>query len=166
MANREKLLEAIFESALQNEMEFFGCTQAVLATLHEKLDVGDRSVFKAGSALAGGVARHGETCGALLGAIMAIGSLIGRERLADIEQLRTSMEPAERVYNLFHERIGHTICSEIHRIRFGKAYRLFIPEEREAFHNMGGHSREGCAEVCGIAAKIAAEIILDIKERI
>jgi hypothetical protein len=30
---------------------------------------------------------------------------------------------------------------------------------------MGGHSRKGCPEVCGIAAQIAANIILDIKEK-
>jgi hypothetical protein len=30
---------------------------------------------------------------------------------------------------------------------------------------MGGHSRKGCPEVCGIAARIAADIILDIKRK-
>ena len=131
--------------------------------MQEKVNVGSKEVFKAGSALAGGVARRGETCGALTGAIMAIGSLVGRERLEDIEQLRSSMEPAERVYSLFKEKIGHTLCCEIHKIRYGKVYRLFVPEEMEAFHNMGGHSRKGCPEVCGIAARIAADVILDIK---
>ena len=132
--------------------------------MQEKLNVGSRDIFRAGSALAGGVALQGDTCGALTGAIMAIGSLVGRERLEDKEQLLRSMEPASRVYALFKERIGHTLCWEIHKIRYGKIYRLFIPEESEAFHNMGGHSRQGCPEICGIAAKIAAEVILDIKE--
>jgi C_GCAxxG_C_C family probable redox protein len=132
--------------------------------LQERLHVGSKEVFKAGSALAGGVARRGETCGALTGAIMAIGSLVGRERLEDREQLKASMEPAERVYALFKEKVGHTLCSEIHKIRYGKVYRLFVPEEMEAFHNMGGHDREGCPEVCGMAARIAAEVILDMKK--
>lgn len=132
--------------------------------MQEKLHVGSKEVFKAGSALAGGVARRGETCGALTGAIMAIGSLVGRERLEDREQLKASMEPAERVYTLFKEKVGHTLCSEIHKIRYGKVYRLFVPEEMEAFHNMGGHDREGCPEVCGMAARIAAEVILDMKK--
>jgi C_GCAxxG_C_C family probable redox protein len=132
--------------------------------LQEKLNVGSKEIFKAGSALAGGVARRGETCGALTGAIMAIGSLVGRERLENIEQLRSSMEPADRVYTLFKKEIGHTLCCEIHKIRYGKVYRLFIPEELEAFHDMGGHSRKGCPEVCGIAARIAADVILDIKK--
>jgi hypothetical protein len=32
----------------------------------------------------------------------------------------------------------------------------------EAFHNEGGHSRRGCPEICGIAARIAAEVILEL----
>ena len=124
--------------------------------------MGSQEVFKAGSALAGGVALRGETCGALTGSIMAISSLVGREKLEDMEQLRNSMDPASRVYALFKEKIGHTLCSEIHKIRYGKAYRLFVPEEMEAFLIAGGHSRKGCPEICGIAAKIAAGVILEL----
>jgi hypothetical protein len=49
------------------------------------------------------------------------------------------------------------------KIRYGKSIG-FVPEERQAFHDMGGHGRKGCPEVCGVAAKMAAEVILDIKE--
>ena len=127
--------------------------------------MGSKEVFKAGSALAAGVAEKGETCGALTGAIMAIGTLVGRERLEDKEQLQISMEVADQIYVLFREKVGHTLCSEIHKIRYGRAYRLYVPEESEAFHHMGGHSRKGCPEVCGIAAKIAAEVIFDLKRK-
>ena len=165
MVNQEKLLKEVFELALQNDMNYFGWTQSVLAALQEKLQVSNKEILKAGSALAGGVARQGETCGALTGAIMAIGALVGRERLEDIEQYQKAMVPAARIYALFKKEIGHTICWEIHKIRYGKVYRLFVPEEREAFHKMGGHGRKGCPEICGVAARIAAAVILDIKER-
>jgi len=127
--------------------------------------VGSPEVFKAGSALAGGVARRGETCGALTGAIMAVCSVVGRERLEDREQYVKAMEEAGRIYDRFNEEIGHTLCSEIHKKRYGKVYRLHIPAEKDAFHEMGGHSRTGCPEVCGIAARIAAEALLAIKEK-
>ncbi|OHE22234.1 MAG: hypothetical protein A3J94_11935 [Syntrophus sp. RIFOXYC2_FULL_54_9] len=127
--------------------------------------MGSAEVFKAGSALAGGVARRGETCGALTGAVMAVCSVVGRERLEDREQYGKAMEEAGLVYDRFNEEAGHTLCAEIHKKRFGRVYRLVNPEERTAFHEMGGHSRTGCPEVCGIAARIAAEILLDIKER-
>ena len=132
--------------------------------MQEKLGVGSQEVFKAGSALAGGVALRGETCGAITGAIMAISSVVGREKLEDFEQLRSSMEPASRVYTLFKEKVGHTLCAEIHKILYGRTYHLYIPEEMEAFQNAGGHSREGCPKICGIAARTAAEIILDMQK--
>jgi C_GCAxxG_C_C family probable redox protein len=133
--------------------------------LQEKLGIGNKEVFKSASALAGGVARQGETCGALLGSIMAIGVEVGREKLEDKERYQKAMEPAMEMYAKFKKQVGHTLCQEIHRIRFGRVYRMYIPEERDAFHNMGGHSRKGCPEVCGIAAKIASEIILKLRKR-
>jgi len=127
--------------------------------------VGSKEVFKAGSALAGGVARRGETCGALTGAIMGVCCVVGRERLEDREQYGKAMEEADRVFSLFRNKIGHTICEQIHQIRYGRIYHLIRPEEREAFHRDGGHSRKGCPEVCGVAARIAAEVILNISPK-
>jgi C_GCAxxG_C_C family probable redox protein len=126
--------------------------------------VGGGEVFKAASALAGGVARMGETCGALTGAILAVGCVTGRQRLEDLAQYNLAMEDARRVYDRFRAEIGHTICHEIHRLRYGTVYRLALPEERRAFHRDGGHARTGCPEVCGVAARIAAEAILDIRD--
>lgn len=95
---------------------------------------------------------------------MAIGCFMGRERLEDREVYQKAMEQADLVYCRFKEEVGHTLCMEIHKIRYGKVYRLNIPEENQAFHDEGGHSRKECPEVCGIAARIAAEIILDFRK--
>lgn len=133
--------------------------------MQEKIGTISKDVFKAASVLGEGVARQGETCGALTGAIMVIGSFLGSESLDDVEQNQKTIESAVRVYNRFKEKVGHTLCSEIQKIRYGKAYRLSIPEERQAFQDMGGHSRKGCSEVCGFAAQIAAEALLDVKEK-
>ena len=120
-------------------------------------------VFKAASALAGGVAVQGETCGALTGAILAIGCVVGRERLEDIEQYQRAKEPAKEMFHRFREEIGQTLCAEIHKVRYGRTYRLADPQEARAFHEMGGHSRTGCPEVCGVAARTAADIILRLR---
>jgi C_GCAxxG_C_C family probable redox protein len=129
------------------------------------MKVGSKEAFKAGSALAGGVARMGETCGALTGAIMGVCCLVGREKLEDREQYGKAMEEANKVYRLFRDEIGHTLCAKIHKIRYGKVYHLINPKEREAFHHDGGHSRTGCPEVCGVAARIAAEVLLDLQKK-
>ena len=113
-----------------------------------------------GSSLAGGVARYGETCGALIGAIMAIGMVAGRKKIEDVDTYQSCMKLALEVRAKFLERVGHTLCAEIHKILLGRTYRLYDDEDRERFHEDGGHERTGCPGVCGKAAKIAAEIIL------
>ena len=107
----------------------------------------------------------GETCGALTGAIMGVCCLAGREKLEDRKQYGKAMEEAGRVCDLFRDRIGHTLCEKIHKIRYGKVYHLINAKEREAFHHEGGHSRTGCPEVCGVAAQAAAEVILDLQKK-
>ena len=160
---REALLSKVFETARHNEKTYFGCTQAVLAALQETMGVGSQEVFKAGTPLAGGVAGRGETCGALTGALLAIGTLVGRERLEDREKQGAAMEPATKVYLGFQEAIGHTNCQEIHKILYGRAYRPWVPEERDALHADMAKYSKACPEVCGHAARIAAEVILAIR---
>ncbi len=136
----------------------------MLAALQAKLGGIDPAVFKAGSCLAGGVVRRGETCGALLGGLLAIGSEAGRERLEDVAQLGESFVPGTEMYLRFREAVGHTLCAEIHRLKFGRDYRLHEPAELKAFHKAGGHGPDGCPEVCRSAARIAADIILELRD--
>ena len=138
----------------------------MLASLQEKLDIGNEASFMAGSSLAGGVARHGETCGALTGALMALGMVAGRKKIEDFDAYQACMELAYEVREKFLERVGHTLCAEIHKILLGRTYRLYDDEDRERFHEDGGHERTGCPGVCGKAARIAAEIILREREEI
>ncbi len=91
--------------------------------------------------------------------------MVGREKLEDRKQYGKAMEEAGKVINLFRDRIGHTLCEKIHEIRHGKVYQLIDPKEREAFHHEGGHDRTGCPEVCGVAARVAAEVILDLQKK-
>jgi C_GCAxxG_C_C family probable redox protein len=132
----------------------------VLASLQEKLGIGNEASFMAGSSLAGGVARYGETCGALTGALMALGTVAGRKRIEDYDAYQACMELAYEVRAKFLERVGPTLCGEIHKILLGRTYHLYDDEDRERFHEDGGHERTGCPGVCGKAARIAAEIIL------
>jgi C_GCAxxG_C_C family probable redox protein len=133
--------------------------------LQEKFDLKSVGALKAAGALAGGIAGRGETCGALIGGIMAIGQVLGRESLEDIEQFQKAMIPANDMYLKFREAVGHTLCAEIHKILFGRSFRLYEEEEKAAFAEAGGRGPGGCPEVGRKAAKIAARIILDLRAR-
>jgi C_GCAxxG_C_C family probable redox protein len=128
------------------------------------LNLEDRGAFKAASGLAGGIARRGETCGALAGGIMAICQVVGREAIEDTEQYQEAMKPSTEMYLRFRDAVGHTLCAEIHKLLYGRAFKLYEEEEREAFLAAGAHEPNGCPEVCSKAARIAADIILDLRK--
>lgn len=94
---------------------------------------------------------------------MAISQMVGRKSIEDTEQYRISVSPATEMYLRFREDVGHTLCAEIQKIIFGRAFRLYDPEEQKAFEAAGGHKPEGCPNVCRKAATIAARIILDLR---
>ncbi len=91
---------------------------------------------------------------------MAIGQMFGRESLEDIEQFQKAMIIADEMYLKFKEAVGHTLCSEIHKILFGRSFNLYEEEGKKAFVEAGGRGPEGCPRVGRAAAKIAARIIL------
>lgn len=141
--------------------EFHGCAQMTLKALQEVFGLTDIEVFKAASPLSGGVARSGEVCGALLGALLFVGAVFGRRKLerTDMsEDYLRAMEVATRIYDEFKEEFGTTICMEIHNKFFGRVYNLRDPCEVKEFIESGAWDK--CPEVMSKAAEIAAKNIL------
>ena len=159
--SREKLLDRIAWDAYYNDRVYEGCSRSVLQALQIHLHLGDGGALKASTALAGGVARMGENCGALIGGIMAIGLVVGHEELEDIQAYRDTMEASYEMYNRFKEELGGTICFEIQKTHLGRCFDFKREEESEAWYEAGG--LEKCPMVCAVAARIATDIILNLK---
>jgi C_GCAxxG_C_C family probable redox protein len=151
---------------------YSGCSQSVLLSLQEEFGIGNNEVFKAATILSGGIARHGETCGAVIGALMALNLLIGRERMEEMEVYREAMEPSADLMNRFKEELEKqfgfkeelksTLCKEIQDKVYGRPFDMTDPDDYQAFLDAGGHSDSGCLKVCGIAGQVGAENILEI----
>ena len=156
--SREKLLDRIAWDAYYNLRAFEGCTRSVLRAIQSHLHFGDGEATKASTALAGGVARMGESCGALTGGIMAIGLALGSDELEDVQAYRNAMASAKKMYDEFKDELGNTLCYEIQKGLFGRSYDFKVEEEAEEWCRAGG--LEKCPMVCAIAARIAADIIL------
>ncbi|MCS7132173.1 MAG: C-GCAxxG-C-C family protein [Aigarchaeota archaeon] len=141
--------------------EFHGCAQMTLKALQEVFGLTDIEVFKAASPLSGGVARSGEVCGALLGALLCVGVIFGRSRLerTDMsEDYSRSMEVATRIYDEFKDEFGTSICREIHKRLFDRVYNLRDEKDVKEFIESGAWNK--CAEVMSKAAEIAARNII------
>jgi len=157
--SREKLLDRVAWAAYYNDRVYEGCSRSVLFALETHLQLSDGQALQASTALAGGVARMGETCGAITGGIMAIGLALGERDLSDVQAYRDTMKASCELYTRFKEEIGSTLCLEIQKGLLGSSYDFKSAAEAAEWYEAGG--LETCPMVCAIAARIAADIILD-----
>jgi len=161
----KEFLDRIEKAALDNEATYHGCSQCVLKALQDNFDIGDALTFKSVSALAAGVALMGDSCGALLGGIIALGLVNGRDNLADFQALQDSMGPARKLYRWFQSEYGSTLCRDIQTSLFGKFFNIADMKEYEEAQKLGLYdASRGCPVVVAKIARKTAELLLDIKE--
>ncbi len=128
--------------------------------------------MKSATVLSGGILRQGETCGALIGAMMALGLVIGREKIEDSKTYREAKAPCLVVYNRIKEELKRvfgfegelksTLCGDIQEKVHGRPFKMWDAADYQAFLDAGGHSEAGCPKVCAVAARVAAERIVDL----
>ena len=164
-------VEAVGARALEYD-KYSGCSQSVLLALQEAFEIGGLESFRAATVLSGGVARRGETCGALLGGLMALGLVCGRDDIRDTKAYRDAMRPANEIVDKFKKRLMEefgfeeplesTICRDIQRHIYGRSFDLNDPEDYPLFLEAGGHGDEGCPKTCAVAAKVTAEKLMEL----
>jgi len=163
MTSKEEILEKVYNLAFKYEAERGSCPQCVLAALYETLDVGDPKTIQAADALAGGTSLSTEgTCGALVGGLLAIGSVVGRtyEDFSAGQRKRRVFQYSKKLYDKFVEEYASPRCKDIHMKLFGRTFNLLDPADYAEFEKAGGHV-DKCPVVSGNTAKWAAEILVD-----
>ncbi len=163
MNSKEEILDEVYDLAFKYEAEIGSCPQCVLAALMETLDVGDTNTIKAVDAMAGGTALSTEgTCGALVGGLAAISSIVGRsyDNFTAGEQKRRVFQYSKKLYDKFIEEYGSPLCKDVQQKIFGRTFKLLDQKEYQEFEKAGAHV-DKCPSVSGNTARWAAEIILD-----
>jgi C_GCAxxG_C_C family probable redox protein len=161
--SKEELIEQAYRLAYKYEAEHGSCPQCVLSALMETFNVGDKATIKAADSMAGGTALSTQgTCGALVGGLLALGSLVGRdyEKFKTGDSRRRIFRYAKKLYDKFIEEYGSPLCKEVHIKLFGRSFNLLDPKEYEEFEKAGAHI-DKCPSVSGNVAKWTAEIILE-----
>lgn len=124
------------------------CSEAVLSVLNESLH-GGLSSEQAISLAAGfpeGLGGSGCICGALSGGVMALGLFLGRKRSGGRDRWRLKAA-TEKLHNRFKEEMHSTCC----RVLTKK-----VKDDDKAHFDQ-------CARLTGTGARLAAEIILDLR---
>lgn len=106
------------------------CAQTSFLTLQENFDLEGGAILKALTPFPG-IGLRGETCGAVIGSLMAIGLVYGRGRdqLEDWSAFTSSLGPARRFCRAFEKEYGSTMCGDIVEAQFGKRYNLADSEK-------------------------------------
>jgi C_GCAxxG_C_C family probable redox protein len=162
--SKEKKIEEIQQRARGNFSRGYNCAECVVEAVISLGDTGlPPEVKKLATGFGGGVGLYGDTCGALLGAIMAVGAVHGRSVLPEGEGKEAAKKAAEQLYgkpglyrlfnqipNQIKDRFGHTLCREL----TAKWQGTWLCREHALF----------CREIITCAAGVAAEMILGDKE--
>ena len=167
MQSNEEILKKTYDLAFKYEAKRGSCPQCVLSALYKTLDIADPATIQASDALAGGCALSTQgTCGALVGGLLAIGSVVGRtyEDFQIGETRRRVFQYAKILYDRFTKEYGSPLCKDVQKKIFGRSYNLLDTKEYEEFEKAGAHL-DKCPKVSGNTAKWAAEIILKIQKR-
>jgi C_GCAxxG_C_C family probable redox protein len=88
----------------------FNCSQAVFSAYASQLGIDDEAALKLASPFGGGVAHQGNVCGAVTGALMALGLARGNAAADKKDEI---YRIAEDFLKRFRERHGTLLCREL-----------------------------------------------------
>jgi C_GCAxxG_C_C family probable redox protein len=127
--------------------EGFSCSQAILSTYGQELGIDKATALRISAPFGGGMARMGETCGAVTGAFMVVGLKYAKDKESKEKIYRLVNEFAEK----FKSRNGSILCKELLGCNIG------TPEGMKAVREKGLIDT-----LCPKLVKDAAEILEEI----
>jgi C_GCAxxG_C_C family probable redox protein len=165
-SSESKILDEVEQSARDAELNYHGCSRSTLYGLKQHFDFIPDELVRAATALGGGCSWSGGSCGAYCGGLLAIGLKFSPpiEDLSDegLAKGESAREKRLAFKDLFLKEFGTTFCPEIQERLFGRRFDFMDEKEREELLNLPGH-HEKCASVVSKGARLAAQILLEIK---
>lgn len=152
----EKILDAVAWSAFASLATYGNCCRSTLWAIQTHRRREEPATLRASAVLAGGVCGTGETCGAVLGGLLAIGEAVAPDDFSDLRAYAKANEKAKRFIDLIRARYGSTRCFEIQKAIMG--WSCDDPGKAAEWQAAGGPT--ACAGVCAEAARCAARILL------
>lgn len=90
----------------------FNCAESVLAGVADELGIESELIPRIASGFGAGISRRGETCGALSGAIMALGIKYGRTT-PDNSAKAVLYAMVGELWTAFEQKFEHVTCNEL-----------------------------------------------------
>ena len=147
------LQQRAFQRAHELMMAGWNCSQSVMLTMQELLEIPERGVLKAATGFGGGIGNVGSLCGALAGGVMTLGLLYGRAESSELTEKEKTYLLCAQWHERFVEAIGGSSCREILGVD------LRDPTARKKYWS-DPENRERCASrTAGTAARLLMMLI-------
>lgn len=159
--SKEEILSSVEQKAGDYEELWGSCAQGTLLALQEEFQLGNEQTLKMATAMPG-IASRGETCGAVIGAMMALGLAFGREKPEDSRAVGITASRSRKLCKRFEEEFGSCNCRDVQHHIFGRSFDFYDPKDQAAAASADMGKK--CRVPAGRAARIAAEIILDARQ--
>jgi len=125
-----KMVRNVGDKAAELFASGFNCSESVLLTLTKEFDKPTNLIIPSiATGFGGGIGRTGSTCGALTGAIMVVGLIVGRNKPSELEKRDTVYELASKMITDFEKEFGSSLCKNLTKCD------LRTPEGYEKFHS-------------------------------
>jgi C_GCAxxG_C_C family probable redox protein len=98
------------ETAVAIFSQNFNCSQAVFSAFASQFGLEKETALKLASPFGGGMARRGEVCGAVTGALMALGLARGADKPADKEKI---YQLSKEFTHIFEGKHGTLLCRDL-----------------------------------------------------
>ena len=142
------------ETAEKRFVEGFSCSQAVFSAFAEAEGIELETALRIASSFGAGMARMGDTCGAVTGGMMVLGLKFGRTVADDKEAKEKNYHLVHKFVERFSERFETCTCRDLLGFDPG------APEASQRFANEPELEKR-----CSGFVREAAEILEDIIEK-
>ena len=156
--SKEEIYKALEEKVEKSYPVYHSCSQTAFAALNDQFGLNADQTVTAIKLFAGGIAGKGETCGAVTGALLAIGFYFDVIK-KDNANPRASMQYGGMFFDKFTKEFESTRCKEVMKHQYGKYIDYSNPDDLKI---LGKPENQGkCLDVMKTATHIVADIILE-----
>jgi C_GCAxxG_C_C family probable redox protein len=128
--------------------QHYSCSQSVFSAFAPRFGLTDEQAIKLASPFGGGIAHQGHVCGAVTGALMAIGLARGKTDPKDKDAV---YQVAQAFMQKFEEKHGTVLCREL------IDYDMRVPEEYQA-----ARDQKVFTTLCPNFVQSAVEIVVEL----
>ena len=114
----------------------FHCSQSVFGAFSEDFGLPRETALKISCPFGGGIGGYGRTCGALTGALMAIGLKYASSDPSDSEAKNLTRQKSRELIELFEKEHGSSMCNDL--VGFDRSHLVGaeLAAKREIFHTI------------------------------